>query len=237
MYRFWSFRSLRRGKVNQSLKAHASASGLHRLVIQARPGSDEETTTEFTEDPSLALQVARRSGRPVELWRENDHLCTIDTMAGAGSMWVIVPGSAHAKPRKSCEVAAGKLAVTPPFEAVFCIIEGLEERDVGDCIALSAETAEAAEDQVARLRLPPGANCVEVRRDGEVMLRWVYPAINIDPRRPDAEHASYRSASEQMFYLAMPLAHVVTREEYRRETRRRREIDRLCRPVRSMQMR
>lgn len=50
-------------------------------------------------DAGEALLIAQRHDAPAELWREDERICTIDTMAGKGSMWVIGPGGARRAPR------------------------------------------------------------------------------------------------------------------------------------------
>ena len=158
--RVWYLRLLRDTDFNHAEQIGRFFRGPYRLVIRARPGRIEGATTEFAEVPTLALHAALRLDRPVELWREDKHLCTIDTIAGAGSMWVILPGPAH---EKSCAGAPR------PFNS----------------------------------------------------------SMDKDLRQQDAEPAPCCSASEQMFYHGMPLAHIVTYEEYLREMRRRRKINRL----------
>lgn len=80
--------------------------GLYRLVTRSESGREGRVVMEFVDELAQALKVAQRYSQPVQVWLAADHICTIDSMAGDGSMWVITQGIKHA-------VAHGGLVASP----------------------------------------------------------------------------------------------------------------------------
>lgn len=70
--------------------------GRYRLVTRSESGREGRVVTEFVDELAQALKVAQLYSQPVQVWLAANHICTIDSMAGNGSMWVITPGIKHA---------------------------------------------------------------------------------------------------------------------------------------------
>lgn len=69
----------------------------YHLVVRHKGKVGEIISTEAVGNLAAALQSARLYDGPTEIWHANDHLCTVDNVAGDGSIWTIEPGPTHIK--------------------------------------------------------------------------------------------------------------------------------------------
>lgn len=66
----------------------------YRLVFKNSPKDSPIKSVNFRgKDPGEALLIAQRHKCPVELWSDDQHLCTL-SRTGEGQVWIISKGGA-----------------------------------------------------------------------------------------------------------------------------------------------
>lgn len=69
----------------------------YRLVFKHAPKESPIKSVNFHgKDPGEALLIAQRHQCPVELWSDNQHLCTLSRSGVEGQVWIISKGEAAA---------------------------------------------------------------------------------------------------------------------------------------------
>jgi hypothetical protein len=62
----------------------------YRLVFRSSPKESPIKSVSFRgKDPGEALLIAQRHKCPVELWSEDEHICTLSRAGSEGLVWII----------------------------------------------------------------------------------------------------------------------------------------------------
>lgn len=87
----WSLCFFRHGRRTHSVYLRRTKLRGYHLIARVRAGIDEEFVMMALHDLSTGLIHAERLDRRVELWLDDNHLCTVDRIFKNGSVWAILP--------------------------------------------------------------------------------------------------------------------------------------------------